>query len=97
MRARTILITLLVLGLVASNASGAVRLKDIAHIDVGGDLQLVGYGLVVGLDGTGDTKSSLFTMQSIANMLTRMGVTIDENRIRARNTAAVMVAAVIRP
>ncbi|MCK4546809.1 MAG: flagellar basal body P-ring protein FlgI [Candidatus Eisenbacteria sp.] len=80
-----------VIGLGAADASAAVRLKDIARIDVGGDLQLVGYGLVVGLDGTGDTKSSLFTMQSIANMLTRMGVSVSQDRIRARNTAAVMV------
>lgn len=86
-----IIALLVVLGSAESSDSAPVRLKDIARIDAGGDLQLVGYGLVVGLDGSGDTKSSIFTMQSIANMLKRMGVTVREDRIRARNTAAVMV------
>ncbi|MBN1826842.1 MAG: flagellar basal body P-ring protein FlgI [Candidatus Eisenbacteria bacterium] len=76
---------------VAGAAHGSVRLKDMARIDVGGDLQLIGYGLVVGLDGTGDSKSSIFTMQSIANMLTRLGVTVPESKIRSRNAASVMV------
>jgi len=88
---------LLAAGAAAPELKAAVRLKDIAQIDVGGDLQLVGYGLVVGLDGCGDTKSSIFTMQSLANMLQRMGVTVPEDRIRARNTAAVMVVAKLNP
>ncbi len=92
------LIVGMIMALLAASAavpdtSASARLKDIARIDVGGDLQLVGYGLVVGLDGCGDTKSSIFTMQSIANMLQRMGIRVPENRIRARNTAAVMVVA----
>lgn len=73
----------------------AARLKDIARIDLGGEGQLVGYGLVVGLDGTGDSKSSIFTMQSMANMLTRLGVTVPEEKMRAKNAAAVMVVAKI--
>ncbi len=91
-----VLVALLLAGAVAPESQGAVRLKDIARIDVGGDLQLVGYGLAVGLDGCGDTRSSTFTMQSIANMLQRMGITVPEDRIRARNTAAVMVVARLR-
>jgi len=89
----TILVALWAAAWVTPGESAPVRLKDIARIDAGGDLQLVGYGLVVGLDGCGDTKGSIFTMQSIANMLKRMGVTVPENRIRSRNTAAVMVVA----
>ena len=83
------------LGLLWGPAStdAAVRLKDVARLDVTGDVQLVGYGLVVGLDGTGDTKASAFTMQSMSNLLTRMGVSVPEGKIRARNTAAVMVTA----
>lgn len=75
--------------------ASAARLKDIARIDTGGEGQLIGYGLVVGLDGSGDSKSSVFTMQSIANMLTRLGVTVPENKVRAKNAAAVMVVAKI--
>ena len=55
--------------LLLTDVARAARLKDIARIDAGAEGQLVGYGLVVGLDGTGDSKSSVFTMQSMANML----------------------------
>ncbi len=90
---RVALVVLLVTALLALPAAGGVRLKDIARIDVGGELQLVGYGLVVGLDGTGDTKSSLFTMQSMTNMLSRLGITIPQSKMKSKNTAAVMVVA----
>jgi CO dehydrogenase/acetyl-CoA synthase gamma subunit (corrinoid Fe-S protein) len=52
---------------------------------------LVGYGLVVGLDGTGDGKKAAFTLQSMASMLEKMGVTIDQKDIQVKNVAAVMV------
>lgn len=71
----------------------AVRIKDIA--DFGGvrDNQLVGYGLVVGLSGTGDKKDSEFTMRSMVNMLEKMGVPIDISKMKPKNVASVMVTA----
>jgi len=76
---------------------GAVRLKDIARVDAGTELQLVGYGIVVGLDGTGDSRSSTFTMQSVRNMLARLGITVPEGSVRVKNAAAVMVVARMYP
>ena len=73
---------------------GATRLKDLADIKGVRKNQLVGYGLVVGLDGTGDGKDSKFTFQSLASLLERMGVTVDPKKIqKVANVAAVMVTA----
>ncbi len=73
--------------------AGAVRIKDLADINGVRENQLVGYGLVVGLDGTGDGKKSLFTVQSMVSMLEKMGITISPNEIAVSNVAAVMVTA----
>lgn len=78
--------------LISGNAFAA-RLKDIAFIDGVRPNQLVGYGLVVGLNGTGDKTSAIYTTQSIANMLNRMGMKFDPKAIRVKNTAAVLVTA----
>ena len=77
--------------------SGAVRIKDLADINGVRENQLVGYGLVVGLDGTGDGKKSLFTVQSMVSMLEKMGVTINPSEIAVANVAAVMVTAALPP
>ncbi len=69
----------------------AVRIKDIASFGGVRDNQLVGYGLVVGLGGTGDKKDSTFTMSSMVNMLERMGVAVDQTKMKPKNVAAVMV------
>ena len=74
-----------------------VRLKDIATVHWGVEVPLVGYGLVVGLDGTGDSRQVAFTVQSIANMLRRFGVNVDPTRLQLRNVAAVMVTANVPP
>lgn len=71
----------------------AVRIKDIATFSGMRDNQLIGYGLVVGLGGTGDKRNSPFTVNSMKNMLERMGVAVDAAQIRPRNVAAVMVTA----
>ena len=71
----------------------AVRIKDIASFSGVRDNQLIGYGLVVGLDGTGDQTSSVFTMRSMVNMLERMGVSVDMRQMKPKNVAAVMVTA----
>ena len=71
----------------------AVRIKDIASFSGVRDNQLIGYGLVVGLGGTGDKTSSVFTMRSMVNMLERMGVSVDMRQMKPKNVAAVMVTA----
>jgi len=73
--------------------STEVRIKDIARLGISRVNYLVGYGLVVGLKNTGDSTSSEFTKQAIANMLERMGIKVPKSSIRTRNTAAVMVTA----
>ena len=74
-----------------------VRIKDLARIEGLRNVQVVGYGLVVGLDGTGDSRQSLIANQSVRNMLKHFGLTLPARRMRLRNVAAVMVTATIRP
>ena len=71
----------------------AERIKDIASLEGARENQLLGYGLVVGLNGTGD--KGLATMQSITNMLARMGTTVNAKDIQAKNAAAVIVTATL--
>lgn len=73
--------------------ASAARLKDIASFSGVRTNELVGYGLVVGLAGTGDGTSSTFTMRSMANMLEKMGVEADPTKLKPKNVAAVMVTA----
>lgn len=75
----------------------AVRIKDIAAIKGIRSNQLVGYGLVVGLNGTGDKSGTAFTMQSLGNMIERMGVHVDMAGLKAKNVAAVMITADMPP
>lgn len=71
----------------------AVRIKDIATFSGVRDNQLIGYGLVVGLAGTGDKKDSVFTLSSMKNMMDRMGVGVDSRALKIKNVASVMVTA----
>lgn len=93
----TVFIGLLVLAAFTAPSAHAVRIKDLADIKGVRNNQLVGYGLVVGLDGTGDGKKSKFTIQSLASMLEKMGVTVNPNDIAVSNVAAVMVTAELPP
>ncbi len=98
MRARKHLIALLTLAMLAGGLPAwAVRIKDMASIKGVRSNQLVGYGLVVGLNGTGDKSSTTFTTQGLANMLTRMGVKVSPGQIKVKNVAAVMVTAELPP
>lgn len=83
--------------LVWSVTAQAVRIKDLADIQGVRQNQLVGYGLVVGLDGTGDGDDSSFTLQSLAAMLDKMGITVKPDEIEGDNVAAVMVTAELPP
>lgn len=71
----------------------ATRLKELAAVEGVRENQLIGYGLVVGLAGTGDRRQTVFSTQSLTNMLQRMGVTVPATAIRVNNIAAVMVTA----
>lgn len=75
----------------------AARIKDIAGFRGVRSNQLVGYGLVVGLAGSGDSDSTIFTLQSISSMLEKMGVTVKPEDIKVKNVAAVMVTADLPP
>jgi flagellar P-ring protein FlgI len=93
---RTIfIIAVLMVG--AFSPAHAVRIKDIAELKGIRENQLVGYGLVVGLNGTGDGKKSLFTVQSMASMLEKMGITVSAKDIAVKNVAAVMLTANMEP
>lgn len=73
------------------------RVKDISRLLNQRNNQLIGYGLVVGLAGTGDNDTDTVTMQGISNMLSNFGVQVDPSRIKAGNVAAVMVTAKLGP
>lgn len=73
--------------------ASAVRVKELVDVQGMRDNALYGYGLVVGLAGTGDTEYVFFTSQSISGMLGRLGIRIDPHDVRVRNVAAVMVTA----
>ncbi len=79
------------------HTADAARIKDLASIKGVRTNQLIGYGLVVGLNGTGDKSGTEFTIQSLANMLERMGVHVDKNSVKVKNVAAVMVTAKVPP
>ena len=82
----------------AAPAAAAVRIKDITQLEGLRDNQLVGYGLVIGLQGTGDTlRNAPFTEQAIQSMLDRLGVNVRNASLRTRNVAAVLVTADLPP
>ena len=74
-----------------------VRIKDITMVEGIRDNPLVGYGMVVGLNGTGDRRQTIFSIQTLANILQRMGVQIPPEAVRVKNIAAVFVTATLPP
>lgn len=84
---------LLIMCVASSAPAASARLKELVDVQGSRDNALLGYGLVVGLTNTGDSEQVLFTMQSVAGMLGRLGVRVDPRDIRSRNVAAVMVTA----
>ena len=83
--------------LFAASEGEHVRLKDLVSIEGVRSNQLLGYGLVVGLAGTGDRQQTVFPAQSLTNMLQQMGVSVNPALITVKNTAAVMVTATLPP
>src|SRR6476620_8634195 len=74
----------------------ASRIKDLVMVSGARDNQLVGYGLVVGLAGDGD-KDPVYTVQAIANMLQRFGITVPASTLSSKDVSAVFVTADIKP
>ena len=92
------LITLvLVSGMFLPAHAEASRIKELAQLEGVRANQLVGYGLVVGLDGTGDSASTRFTVQSLVNMMERLGVAVNPALVKVNNVAAVIVTAELPP
>jgi flagellar P-ring protein FlgI len=82
--------------LLFSSTAQAIRLKDIANVRGVRDNQLIGYGLVVGLKGTGDSKSE-FTNKSMVRMLDKLGVKVEDSDVAKKNVAAVLITATLPP
>ncbi len=78
-------------------APAATRIKELAGVEGVRDNQLIGYGVVVGLAGTGDRRQTVFSAQSLANMLERMGVSVPPTALRVANMAAVIITATLPP
>ena len=81
----------------SASAPAATRLKDLVSIEGVRDNQLVGYGIGVGVNKTGDKQQTIFSTQSLANMLEKMGVAVTSTAIKVANTAAVIVTATLPP
>jgi len=90
-------ITFMVMLTVNQDALASSRIKDIAHIKGLKKEMVIGYGLVVGLDGTGDGNKATFTAQSLEAMLERFGISVEANEFKVANVAAVLVTAEIFP
>jgi flagellar P-ring protein precursor FlgI len=92
-----IIFSLIIVGCLAATSSMAVRLKDLAAVQGVRGNQLIGYGLVVGLNGTGDGNKSAFTTQGLANMLKNLGMPVNEGDLKVKNVAGVLVTANLPP
>jgi flagellar P-ring protein precursor FlgI len=94
---KMIIVLVLLAGLFSSSMAMAARIKDLAAIQGIRSNQVTGYGLVVGLDGTGDKDNVLFTRQSLINLLDKMNIDNSVRDIKVKNVASVMVTADILP
>ena len=94
MRILTWPILILVLCGSICSAQGS-RLKEIASLEGVRENQLIGYGLVVGLAGTGDKRQTVFSAQSVTNLLEKMGITVSPTALQVKNVAAVIVTATL--
>ncbi|MEW5800617.1 MAG: flagellar basal body P-ring protein FlgI [bacterium] len=81
----------------AGSGGAPSRIKDLVHIQSVRENQLIGYGLVVGLNGTGDKGGTAFTINSLSNMLRKLGVSVDPAALKVKNVAAVIVTAILPP
>lgn len=91
-----VIAALIITSLGAALAAPTVRIKDVAKVQGVRSNQLVGYGLVVGLNGSGDSDKTS-AIQSVANLLKTFGVTVNTSQLKAKNVAAVMITAQLPP
>ncbi len=77
--------------------AGSARLKDVASVQGAAQTPLIGYGLVVGLNKSGDRRQTIFSAQTLANMLERFGIAVAPGEMKVENIAAVMVTAQLSP
>jgi len=96
-RFRSLLLITFILNIFFTSAAIGARIKDIASIKGIRANQLFGYGLVIGLNGSGDKAGTNFTLQALANMLEQMGIHVSAKDIKVSNVAAVMVSATLAP
>lgn len=94
---KTKLVVFIMLMLLVASSVKAARIKDLAGFKGVRDNQLVGYGLIIGLNGTGDSSSNDFMSKSLSEALARMGISGDPAKIKVKNVAAVMVTADLPP
>jgi flagellar P-ring protein precursor FlgI len=97
MRLRICVLLVTCLAALAAPPPFGVRIKELASVEGVRDNPLIGYGIVVGLNGTGDRQQTLFSVQSLSNMLREMGVSVTSGTIRVQDTGAVMVSANLPP
>nr|HMR11396.1 flagellar basal body P-ring protein FlgI [Polyangiaceae bacterium] len=83
--------------LLSAAPASADKIRDLCDVVGARDNQLVGYGVVIGLNGTGDDVSAPFAAQSLVSLLRRLGVQVDARQLRLRNVAAVLVISTIPP
>jgi flagellar P-ring protein FlgI len=91
-----LLLQIMIVVFAAAMSAHAARVKDIANVRGVRDNQLVGYGIVVGLKGTGDSKNE-FTNKSVARMLDKLGVKLEDKDVASKNVAAVLITATLPP
>jgi len=91
--ARILILMVLFLAWPLGDQAAATRLKDMASVYGTRENQLIGYSLVVGLNGSGDGNNTKFTVQTLVNMLERLGVHVPPDQVKVKNVAAVMVTA----
>ncbi len=96
-RFRALLLITFILNILFTSAAIGARIKDIASIKGIRTNQLFGYGLVIGLNGSGDKAGSSFTIQALANMLEQMGIHVSAKDIKVSNVAAVIISAKLPP
>ena len=93
----SVILTLLAIIIMPASTAWAIRLKELATFEGVRPNQIIGYGLVVGLNGTGDKDKTFFTNQSVANMLRHMDITVNPTTLKLKNVAGVIVTADLPP
>ncbi|MFW6333971.1 MAG: flagellar basal body P-ring protein FlgI [Desulfosalsimonas sp.] len=97
MKKTAVVLVLLCISVITAGPADGARIKDLADLQGVRDNQLIGYGLVVGLNDTGDSSNNGVTMETVGNMMERIGMTLEREDIDVGNVAAVMVTASLPP